>query len=96
MFTEDFAKSFLKIKTDELYKKGTYETPEIKDQTITYSLYATFDKTKKTLELNFALTGAAYKDADGELVDGGELSVIYRFIITKQGHIKFREVRIAG
>lgn len=95
IFSKNFVKSLLKIKTDELYEKGTYETPEIKDNATTYILYSTFNKTKKTLELNFALK-TEYKDTNGELVDGGEFSVIYRFVITKQGHIKLKEVRFAG
>lgn len=95
IFSENFVKSLLKIKTDELYEKGIYETPEIKENETIYIIYSNFNRTKKTLELNFALK-TEYNDSNGELVDGGEFSVIYCFVITKQGHIKLKEVRIAG
>ena len=95
IFPENFVKSLLKIKTDELYKKGAYQTLEFKNGETTYILYSTFDKTENTLELNFA-SKTEYKDEKGEPLDGGEFNIIYYFELTKKGHIKIKQIRLAG
>ena len=95
IFTKNFVKSLLKIKANELYKKGTYETIKFKDSSTTYILYSTYNKTENTLELNFA-SKTVYRDEKGEPLDGGEFNVIYYFEITKKGHVKFKQIRLAG
>jgi len=95
VFSKNFVKSLLKIKADELYKKGAYQTLEFKDSSTTYILYSTFDKTDNTLELNFA-SKTEYKDEKGDPLDGGEFNIIYYFEITKKGHLKFKQIRLAG
>ena len=95
IFPKNFVKSLLKVKTDELFRKGFYQTIEMKDSSTAYILYSTFDKTKNLLELNLA-SNTEYKDEKGEPVDGGEFNIIYYFEITKQGHVKFKQIRLAG
>jgi hypothetical protein len=95
IFTKNFVKSLLKIKADELYKRGTYQTLEFKDSSTTYILYSTYNKTENTLEFNFA-SKTEYKDEKGESLDSGEFNVIYYFEITKKGHVKFKQIRLAG
>ena len=94
IFTKQLVKCFLKIKTDDLYKTGKSESPEIKDSLTTYILYATFDKTDKTIELNLA-TRTPYKISDTE-TEIGETNFIYRFQVLKNGHIKLKRILIAG
>lgn len=94
IFTKQLVKCFLKIKTDDLYKTGKSESPEIKDSSTTYILYATFDKTDKTIELNLA-TRTPYKISDTE-TEIGETNFIYRFQVLKNGHIKLKRILIAG
>lgn len=94
IFTKQLVKCFLKIKTDDLYKTGKSESPEIKDSSTTYILYATFDKTDKTIELNLA-TRTPYKISDTE-TEIGETNFIYRFQVLINGHIKLKRILIAG
>jgi len=93
LFSKTFVKSLLKIKTDELFKKGAYQTPEFKDHFASYILYSTYDKTENTLDLNF--TSGKYRDEKGEPLDG-EFNIFYLFQLTKKGHIKFIQIRLAG
>jgi hypothetical protein len=99
-FTKVFSKRFinciLKIKTDELYKTGKYQTVEFNpDSATSYLMYATFDKTGNTLTLNLS-SNTIRKDSNGETLDGGEFSINYYFRITKSGQIKFVLLRLAG
>jgi hypothetical protein len=94
IFTKQLVKCFLKIKTDDLYKSGKSESPEIKDSSTTYKLYVTFDKTDKTIEIDLA-TKTPYKISDTEY-EAGESNFIYRFQILKNGHIKLKRILIAG
>ena len=94
IFTKQLIKCFLKIKTDELYKSGKSESPEIKDSSTTYKLYVTFDKASKTVELNLA-TKTPYKISDTEY-EAGESNLIYQFAVLKNGHIKLKRILIAG
>lgn len=94
IFTKQLVKCFLKIKTDDLYKNGKSESPEIKDSSTTYKLYVIFNKTYKTIELNLA-TKTPYKISETEY-EAGESNFIYRFQILKNGHIKLKRILIAG
>lgn len=93
IFSKNFLKAILKIKTDELYKKGAYETIQLKDSSTTYMLYAGFDRKKNLLELNFA-SKTEYKSEEG--IDNAEFNIIYYFEITAKGHVMFKQIRIAG
>ena len=94
IFTKQLIKCLLKIKTNELYKTGKSESPEIKDSSTTYKLYVTFDKANRTVELDLA-TKTRYKISDTEYEEG-ESNFIYRFMILKNGHIKLKRILIAG
>lgn len=94
IFTKQLVKCFLKIKTDELYKTGKSESPEIKDSSTKYKLYVTFDKATKIVELNLA-TKTPYKITDTEY-EVGESNFIYQFAVLKNGHIKLKRILIAG
>ena len=48
IFSKQLIKCFFKIKTDDLYKKGKSESPELKDSATTYVLYATYNKVERT------------------------------------------------
>ena len=95
IFSKEFIKALLKVKTEELYKKGTFQTPESKDSATSYILYSDFDKKERMLSLNFA-SNTAYKDDQGEPVDGGESNILYYFRITKNGRINLTQIRLAG
>lgn len=96
LFTGPFVKSLMKVKTDILYKKHDTETPEQKEgKATTYKMYVTYDKATKILSFNLAYN-TVNKNKAGEIEDGGESNVIYNFIVQKNGHILFKEVRLAG
>ena len=89
-----FINCFLKIKTDELYKKGTHESPELKDDSTLYKLYADFDRNNRTIELSLA-TRTPYKISETEY-EYAESNINYRFQILSNGHLKLTGVFLAG
>ncbi len=96
LFSKNFVAALLKIKTDELYRKGETETITLHDgAATTYKMYASFDKDHKTLQLNlaFKFLTEAEKGAEPEFIESNE---IYFFDITATGKIKFRKIMIAG
>ena len=94
VFPAVFVDGFLKIKMKELYANGHSESPEwIKEQT-TYKLSATYDKENSLIELNLYIRS-------GEKVsayewDPIETNLVYRFSVSPNGHIKFRQLFVAG
>jgi hypothetical protein len=96
LFSKRFINSILKIKSEELYKNGEYETVELKEgNATTYKMYATVYKDKKALSLH-VWSNTVHKDENGEVLDGGEYSIIYNFTIAESGQLKFVQVRLAG
>ena len=96
IFPKPLIKSMLKIKSDELYKKGYAETAEqYDDSTTTYRLYATYEKKTGLLSLNLAYN-QIIKDEKGTILDSGESNVIYYFTVQKNGRLLFKEIRLAG
>lgn len=94
IFPKTLVKCFLKIKMDELYKKGETESPEIKQGNSTYKLHATFDKKNSTVELNLsAKTAYNISATEYEVV---ESNFIYRLQILKNGHLNLKAIFIAG
>ena len=95
LFPDAFSRCLLKIKADELYQKGSFETALITDSSSSYKIYAAYDPVKKTVELNFS-QNTVYKDENGEITDGGEFNIIYFFRITAKGHLHFVKLMLAG
>ena len=95
IFPKKFIKSILKIKTDELYKKGYVETAEQSDSTAKYTMYATYDKQSGLLSLNLAYNSMIKNEEDGS-TDVEESNVIYYFTVQKNGKLFFKEIRLAG
>ena len=96
LFPKEFIKSILKVKTDSLFQKGNFSTEFIEKDSITeYQMIVSYDKSDKTLELNLFLN-SSYKDENGEAMDGGETNILYYFIVQNNGHLIFKEVRVAG
>ena len=96
IFSKRFTKIVLKIKTEELFKKGETKTDGVSDgKATTYEIDASFDKKEQMLYLNLS-SNTVEKDENGEVMDGGEFSILYEFAVLKNGHIKFRQVRLAG
>jgi hypothetical protein len=95
IFPKKFVKSILKIKTDELYKKGYVETAEQGDSTATYVMYVTYDKQAGLLSLNLAYNNIIRNEEDGSS-DVEESNVIYYFTVQKNGKLFFKEIRLAG
>jgi hypothetical protein len=96
IFSTRFIKTLLKVKSEELYRKGEYETVELRESaTITYKMQASFDKDERMLSLNLHFI-VEEKDAAGEVIDGGEGTRIYMFRILKNGHLQFEKIMMAG
>jgi len=96
LFPPRFINSILKIKSDSLYKNGEYRTKDFKEgKTTSYGMHASFDKNKSTLTLNL-WSNSIMKDENGEVLDGGEFSIVYQFSIGKDGKLIFNQIRLAG
>jgi hypothetical protein len=96
LFSKRFVTAILKIKSAELNKKEHFDTPLFdENDSTTYYMSASYDRQEGRLVLNVNST-TAWKDEKGEVMDGGESSVIYQFDITKEGKLKFRQLRMAG
>lgn len=92
IFDKAFVTSFLKIKTKDLYEKGTSQTAEFTDnQEEFYSMEATFDKAEQTVTLRIS---GYNKKADPEL-GNGEYAIFYVFKI-QSGKLKFDKILMAG
>jgi hypothetical protein len=92
IFDKAFVTSFLKIKTKDLYEKGTSKTAEFTDdQEEFYSMEATYDKAKQTVTLELS---GYNKKADPE-IGGGEYAIFYVFKI-QSGKLKFDKILMAG
>jgi hypothetical protein len=94
IFSPELIKCLLPIKTDELYKKGESESPELKSGSTTYKLYVTYTKADSTIELNLA-TKTSYKISATEY-ETSESNYIYYFQVLPNGHVKFKKLLIAG
>lgn len=95
LFSKAFVQCLLKIKTADLYKKGETESPALKDSATTFKLYATHNKESNTIELNFSIN-TVYKAPDSNEAEVSESNIIYYFRVLNNGHIKFKQLRIAG
>lgn len=96
LFTKEFINCIQKIKTQQLYKTGYFETIELSDgKETTYKMYATVDKKKMALSLNLAFN-TVVKSNNEEAEDVQESNILYYFKIKKNGELKFIQVRLAG
>jgi len=96
IFPPDFTASLLKLKTDTLYQTGYAQSPELrKNKTTTYQLTAELDKETQILRLNLH-TNIIEKEPNGEVIDGGESTIIYEFKILGGKEIRFVGVMMAG
>ncbi|SFW86645.1 hypothetical protein [Chitinophaga sancti] len=92
IFDKAFITSFLKIKTKDLYEKGSSKTAEFTDdQAAFYSMEATFDKEEQTVTLQLS---GYNKKVDPE-IGGGEYAIFYVFKL-KSGKLKFDKITMAG
>ena len=97
LFSKDFIRGLQKIKSEQLYRKGKAESPELKDTTTTIiKMYASVDKAKNILTLSLSYNTPWKEDADGTVLDGGESNIIYSFRILKNQHLQFMHIWIAG
>ncbi|MGC4102942.1 hypothetical protein [Ferruginibacter sp.] len=98
IFSKIFITVLLKVKAEELYTKGSFDTETVKDKNDTYRLYTEADKKEHTLTLNFSIhTRFKIDEENGKPVyETGESNVIYQFNIINNREIKFKQVRIAG
>lgn len=95
LFTNYFIKALLKIKSEDLLKKGKSQSPTIKDGDTNIHLYASYSKKEKIVTLNLSYNTPG-KEKDGVMLDGFESNVIYSFRILKNNRLQFVKVMIAG
>jgi hypothetical protein len=96
LFNKEFKIGILKIKSDELFQKS-YASIESINIDSSSSFFMTVSVNKVDNTLNIALSyNTAIKDENGDFEDGGESSIGYAFIIQKDGHLLFKQIRIAG
>ena len=98
IFSKPFINCLLKIKTQELYDKGHYESVEFKEGKSTYSLSVTVDKEDNTLQLNlFVKFPYKSEDENGkDIEEFGESAVLYYFSILNNTQLKFKQIYMAG
>jgi hypothetical protein len=94
VFPAVFINGFLKIKMKELYKNGHSESPEWEKEQTTYKLSATYDQKNSLIELNLSIRSGVKVSANEW--DPIESNLIYRFSVRPKGHIKFRQLFVAG
>ncbi|MCG2617780.1 hypothetical protein LZZ85_25995 [Terrimonas sp. NA20] len=99
LFPPDVVSSILKIKVKELYRKGSFETEEMRDTTDNqYSsrkIFSDFNAGEKTVIITLNHSVSSVEDSD----DGGfdaESSTTYVFDILKDGGLRFRAIHFAG
>ena len=96
IFPPDFTTALLKLKTDTLYQTGYAQSPELrKNKTTTYRLTAELDKETQILRLNLH-TNIIEIEPNGDVIDGGESTIIYEFKIIGGKDIRFVQLMLAG
>lgn len=96
LFTKEFIKSILKIKSEELFLKNSSSSGLFVQDSITnYMMTASVDKTDKILHL-VLLFDTEIKDESGDSMDGGESGIGYIFIIQNNGRLLFKGIQLAG
>lgn len=94
VFNTAFLKSLLKVKSEELFKKGAYTTPAIKEKGGSFSMAANYDKATATLQLSVMYSGGT--DENGEEIGEGESATIYFFKVENHKYLKFDKILFAG
>lgn len=94
IFTDDFTKSLLKVKSEILYRKGEYTTPNPKKNDCNCQMFAQYNKATATLQLSVGYSGGV--DENGEEVSEGEHATIYFFKIEHGKFLRFDKVLFAG
>jgi hypothetical protein len=90
LFPPRFVKALLKVKTEELYHSGHFETPLLREGKEKFRIIADAGTGGRILQLNY------YSEAAVEGMDEtSESSVIYRFRISGN-RLHFYELRVAG
>lgn len=93
LFTKTFIKCLLKIKSEELYKKGKVSSPKLEEEAMIHTLHADVSE-DNTLTLNLSSSGH-YTVEEGES-DKIEFNVMFSFSILENGKIKLKKVMMAG
>lgn len=95
LFSKRFINAILKIKSEELYKKGMFGIGEFQEgDDTTYGIDGTFNKEECSLQLQL-LSNTVVRDENGQVQDGGESSITYEFAV-KSGEIKLVQIWLAG
>ena len=94
LFTADFLKALLKIKSAKLHETGDAETHLFKGTDGDYRLYANYDKQENLLTLNLAYAGG--KDEDGNYISESEHNINYLFTVSDNKYLRFKGLFIAG
>lgn len=92
LFPKLFIKCLLKVKSEQLFQSGSFDTPVIMDGATEHRIFATFDKVKGDLDLNWHTETPTTDHDDWD----SEYSVNYGFKIDENGFLKFVEIRLAG
>ncbi len=96
LFSKKFITCINKIKTEELYKNGEFQTIEFNEnKKNSYQMYATVNKKDNTLQLNMT-SKTIENDEKEEALDSTESSIIYCFRLIKNRTLKFFQIRLAG
>lgn len=95
IFSADFVKTLLKIKSAKLYESYLNESPDFTTADHIYKMIAEYNATHKVLSLNLAYANNA-KDSEGKQISEGEHNIIYSFSIIDGKFLKFKRIDIAG
>ena len=98
IFTNNFINSIQKVKTAELYKKGKFETVQIRDKDTIYQMNINYSKVEKMLTISL-YSEYPFSQEDGEgnkILEKSEFSIIYEIRVLPSGQIKFKKVIFAG
>lgn len=93
LFPKEFVQSLLKVKSQELFEKGYFETPKLSKQEGSFEVknyvIAQYDKVSRELILSYSYE--YYEDGNKT-----ESATIYYFTIDGNCSIKFKKLMMAG
>ena len=95
IFSPEFTKSLLKVKSKELFVLGEFETPPFQKGNTEYRIYGTYNREARYLSLHLLSTTDVIVDDETDEHFWAESSIIYFFKLINN-KLKFTGVQMAG
>lgn len=96
IFSKEFIKALLKVKTKILFEKHAFETDFIQSGTKKVKMQTKYNQVSNTLSLTFYSEEPIYDGKTQELIDTAEFTINYTFTFDSNSRMKFFSVLMAG